>query len=931
MKVSFRLRKVTDGGEVAALLLVTDDVRELLALCAALGPPRGGAHDGAALPPVYAVPGGFLVVAPKTSTGGTPVPQAGAGAIRLRSLTANLFLPADAELIPPLLPDEAAALVRDRGLVFLPGGRVLGFDPGRPLSAADLVTSTRLPARHWRPLPDRPGRPERLRAIHLDLPEETPDHILEAGAGDIGSEAPPRPGAGAPGSGVAGGAALGMGQGLMWLGKKLGLKGLARLGARLARRAIESVPRLSESLLGRQEAALRELLRKFREGRLDEALRRALPLNNPAGRGVAPAADDRLPVNSLLYNLRELLGSGRGPAALWMGGAEVQAELAREYRKAAEDATARGDWRRAAFIWGKLLHDFRAAAAVLERGGLHHDAALLYLEKVGDTLAAARAFEAAGEIDRALQLYRQRGDHVAAGDLLRRAGEAELALEEYRLAAAHLAAADNHLAAGDLLLDRGRRPDLALVFFTAGWARRPDGTALGCLLRLAEARAAEDSSANLLALTAEADAFFGPPGIDTAAGRFYNALAGLAQKEHLVGVRDDLRDRALLGLANKLRQHAGEESRPGNIVSVLLGRPGNWSPAQVADADFAFKAALRKPTPTTRMARVQRVHIAQGPVTAVCAAPDKGQVFLGLAAGGWSAFDPQVGKTRHSARPFSPPVLAISTDRYGSVVVVLYEATAEGQLLTSHLASAGAFTRELQGLLPPSPGASWLTPVGDVGGHHVFGLWHEGRLVQGWADDLLSTGELPLPQISDPVGAAFLLPQMADDPLPYWLVFAGDRPWTLEVNPWCIKETGTLKELHGALGWRPGAPHRVLLSAPQPAWRVTAPGELELAGLGDVGSVQWASVYHHAPYDPVARAVSAAGNYLAVAFVGPGRLAAVSPTGVDWLRRQGRQLAVTSSTAVGLEAAVACFHSPLTHELLVVCRDGWLVRLPVPS
>lgn len=52
-----------------------------------------------------------------------------------------------------------------------------------------------------------------------------------------------------------------------------------------------------------------------------------------------------------------------------------------EYRKAASEAAKMGDHRRAAFIYGKLLGDYREAAAALMAGGLYHDAAQLYLLK----------------------------------------------------------------------------------------------------------------------------------------------------------------------------------------------------------------------------------------------------------------------------------------------------------------------------------------------------------------------------------------------------------------------------------------------------------------------------------------------------------------------------------------------------------------------
>ncbi len=61
------------------------------------------------------------------------------GAIRLRERTAAFYLPADADLVPALLDDEANGLVRDWGLVFLPDSRVLLFDRHAPVDLADLL------------------------------------------------------------------------------------------------------------------------------------------------------------------------------------------------------------------------------------------------------------------------------------------------------------------------------------------------------------------------------------------------------------------------------------------------------------------------------------------------------------------------------------------------------------------------------------------------------------------------------------------------------------------------------------------------------------------------------------------------------------------------------------------------------------------------
>jgi hypothetical protein len=237
--------------------------------------------------------------------------------------------------------------------------------------------------------------------------------------------------------------------------------------------------------------------------------------------------------------------------------------------------------RRAAYIYGVLLRDYHLAAHTLLQGGLAHDAAIIYLTKVGDCLAAARAFEAAGEIDRAVQLYRRQGEHVQAGDLLRRAGEEGAALVEYRLAAEKLAdSRQEYHTAGELLLTKTGRVDLALLYFQAGWARRQGANVLpgvfSCGLRLAELYAQEEEPRQLLMLTAEADDWFRSPGKENEAGQFYNRLAQLADRKNLASVRDELRDRALMGIAAKLRQRAAVEERPGHLVAAMLGRSGPW-------------------------------------------------------------------------------------------------------------------------------------------------------------------------------------------------------------------------------------------------------------------------------------------------------------------------------------------------------------------
>ncbi len=883
MKVPFRLRRSAEVAQADGLLLLSQDVAELLRLCDAMG--------GAALPLAFAVAGGFLVKLARPAAGPFP------GALRLRALAPDLFVPVDAELVPALLDDERAALVRDRGLVLLPGGRALAFAPRQPLGPADLIAVPRLPGGGWRPLPARPDRPERLFEVLLERPEDAPDAILETGAGDVGTEAPRPPESGAPAR-AAGQALAGAGRGLVWLGGALGWAGLAGLGASLVGRAVSWAPRLGEAILGKQEAALRELLRQFREGSLEDALRRALPLKGNE-RGAILAGDANLPMRNVSYDLHSLLGgSGGGPGSLWVGPDELYVQLEAEYRKAAEAATQRGDYRRAAFIYGKLLHDYALAAGVLAQGGLHHDAALIYWHKVGDRHAAAHSFEAAGEIDRALALYRELGEHALAGDLLRRAGEEELALAEYRIAAAACVARGNHLRAGEIFLEWAGRPDLAEEHFAAGWAERPGGTSLACLMRLAPLMAQRPGGADLLRLVEEATTFFGEPGREPEAGHFYNELAGLADRPHLSALRQELRDRALLGLATKLRQGAEGGRRGSASVSALLGQSGRWAPSLVRDAE----GAVRGPARGEGAATCLRLPTLRGSVTAVCSAPATGDVFLGFAGREVVCYQPADGKVADVSVTLGP-VLALATDATARVLLILSGGAAKPNYLT--LCDRGPTGPYREGRSRPVElhGGGRLTPVTVIGtGEHVAGLWN-GRSVTMLRGPLfLPAGEIgPLSFPAEDFHGALLLPG---------LVLLGPN-----------------------LGWAPGLPSGCSLESPVVSWLRPQPTLLEVAGIESSGRLRWSTFGIFVPPGsvPERHLLLPDARYRAAALLRPGELAAVARDGVYWVRCGERALTVWATTRAALGDAVACFPSPLTRELLVVCAEGDVVRVPLPG
>ena len=935
MNVAFRLKRTGTGHAALAALVPGRDAGVLLALCAKLGLDPAGR--------VFRVEGAYLITLDTPSRASIP------GAVRLRALATNLYLPADAQLVPALLDDEAEGLTHERGLIFLPDGRVLTYDPRRPIDPTSFVKAERLPRREWTPLPVPITLASRIDEIVIDRPDETPENLFEdAGEGDpIGSEEPPRPEDVGPSAKLLGKAAFGAGKGLSWIGKALNSRKLAALGAGWIEKATKLAPRLTEDLLGRQAAALRNLLKEFRDGNIDRALRSALPVGEPGDlRGATPFTGDRLPETDFRYGLNEMLsGLGRGGSSgIWVGQDDVMIELVREYRKAAETALRKGDYRRAAAIYGKLLRDYRAAAQALVRGGLHHDAAVLMLAKLDDRRGAARAFESAGELDRAVQLYRQVGEHEQAGDLLRRVGEEEAALEEYRVAADRLAAGTHgHLGAGRLLMNKAGRPDLALAYFAAGWARRPGSNAVGCALEAAKIFAEKGDAASLTPLLDEADAHFESIDNYSVAGQFYNSVVDLADCPALATSRPILRDRVLMALAAQMRRLARPAQNTVGVIPALLGRSGAWPAPLVSDAAFALAAATRRPVPHARedddsqlpgdrMAR--RFRVGMGVVSAATSAQESGTIFLGFEKGEVYAFRPESSEVVEISS-YDLPVTSLATDLEGERLVVL-RANASGRgIMSSYLRQPDGTYRLLHGrMIQEELSNPWLTNVlpcssasGGFDGDSHVGLWNGESLELLWADSLNVWTQIRPADLSQPFTTSLLL-EWSDVNLPDIRVLAHDgTEWSEFRSP----DTSPTEEQGRSvsLRWKPMLSLNSPLRSLPLSWATLADDLLVIAGLGEGQSLLGAFFQRGELTNSNGMEVQE--GFLAAGVVRDTLIAGVTRSRVYWLKPGRGLFRVWRESPVAIPSAVAAFSSRKTAELIIVCKDGFVARLKIPS
>jgi MoxR-vWA-beta-propeller ternary system domain bpX3 len=585
MEVPYSLRKRPSALRTDAFLLFTDDPAKVLAAVSQLG---------GDWPEIYAIHDGYLFVPMEVN-------NSLSGAIRLRRLAGSLFVPVDADLWPTLLAEEIIDLTRQRGLVVLPDAVFLAFDVNAPVAVSQFLASPNVVRSDAKAFPDMPQLAEHLTEIRVESSQPMAE-ILLAGQPDSASPLSRNPADKVPDAARPPGGSLlenlqarlklGMGQTMNFLGRNLNLPGMANLGSSLARSALEAVPRLTEKILGQQEGALREVLRQLERGNIEDALRRAPPAfadpDAPLGRVDTGSS---LGFRNTNYSLGQLLGTGGSAGSVWLGGGDVWALLAAQYRKLGEDAMARGDFRRAAYIYGVLLRDLRQAAQVLSQGALHRDAAILYQDKLKDPINAAREFEKAGLYDDALRHYLALEHFETAGDIYRKLGDEAEAETLYHREAGRLADAKRHRAAGDLVTAKTGHFALAQSYFQAGWDC--SGTEqLACAERLLETHASHKRWDDVQVLVEEAELRFAPPNVEEAS-RFYETLFRheAAMPED---VKADLRDQARLALAEHLQHYAESHAAPGNIIAKAFGSRGHWSASTVRDAAVALKGELRR-------------------------------------------------------------------------------------------------------------------------------------------------------------------------------------------------------------------------------------------------------------------------------------------------------------------------------------------------
>jgi hypothetical protein len=611
--------------------------------------------------------------------------------------------------------------------------------------------------------------------------------------------------------------------------------------------------------------------------------------------------------------------------------------LRAEYNKAAQQAIDAGDFRRAAFIYGKLLSDWRLAADALARGDLHRDAAILFRDKLGDQMRAAHEFAEAGEFDTALAIYQEKKAHGYAGDLLRRIGNENAAVEQYLLAANALNE-QNPLSAGEYIFTKTNRSDLAEIYFARGWALRHDwrggANAVPCAARLAKMYAEGDRAEPFFQLLTEGEAYFSTAGNSHATGLFFNTFAELTDPPRGER-RDEVRDRCLLALANKLRDHAATETKAGELVPALFGATGVWEPAVVRDAAFALKVAQTPPRSAELAERaVTWVRLAEAAVTATAFAWETGELFAACADGSLVYFSPRTERVERIEGEVGE-VRALAVEKKGSLIVTANFLWGTPVCLNAvHRHDGQSFQHSGRFRCTYDEMRMSPTVVTDRGDYLIVLRQPDpdGELIALRGAELSSTRYGDANGGWDESDFELLLPGVWGDA--YGELFAFLRGVRL-----CVSRLGerVASRRECAIGWTPHACTLLgALPTPPLSWLHTPGVRVEIAGLGPDNAFALAQIAL-GPRRPKCEKLSSAAcpdGYRCGAMIRSGTVAALTGRNrVVWLRAHGHQL-LEWAPPVDLgrtSPAVACHTSLATGELLVLLANGALARVPVPA
>ena len=434
-----------------------------------------------------------------------------------------------------------------------------------------------------------------------------------------------------------------------------------------------------------------------------------------------------------------------------------------------------------------------------------------------------------------------------------------------------------------------------------------------------------------MTLLEEADALSESPG-QPYNGFFYNEMTRLASLPSMESCGGDL-PRPGAGIDGAQAATGGR----GGRVSAGPGRGDSGKVQALADP-AGERRRVRRDRRSEACSRRASTHFrdplmtgiqTNGIVTAACQASVTGELFLGFASGRVLSFRAERDRVVTVAENIHP-VVGLAIDPDGATLVALCQSARTGVVSCFGKTPEGRFRRrpdvfffeKLRFLAHPdlALGTEQLVGVGEG---------RELRIIDGSSGMVWQKVSIADEAQTPPVTGILLLTGSSTNAADRGLVVL-----THDGPRWVVRDLDRMSPTLTPFRWQPGSPGSSTLCSVPIVSRFVPP-YLDLLGLDASGAVH--AVQFHAEdgcLELVAeRVASTPGGYLAAARSGTYGVVAIARERIDWLNASAERFSVARTVNVGLRSAVACFSSPLTHEVLVVCADGFIasVLTPPPS
>lgn len=168
-----------------------------------------------------------------------------------------------------------------------------------------------------------------------------------------------------------------------------------------------------EDLEQRNKKQIERLMDMFKKDP-DTALKYAIPLDNEGStRG---GSVGKLDLSMRWFDF-SLFGGNKqsGSGSINLG--DNFHQLQNQYNTTAEELLKQKEYKKAAFVYLKLLKNYNKAAEALESGHYYQEAATIHLKHTRNELKAAQCYEKGNMTMDAISLYKKLGDNEKAGDL----------------------------------------------------------------------------------------------------------------------------------------------------------------------------------------------------------------------------------------------------------------------------------------------------------------------------------------------------------------------------------------------------------------------------------------------------------------------------------------------------------------------------------